>query len=313
MVSRRHGILVLFSMMITSNALAESMFQGLSPSLSLGRLKGEAKEYFYDPLSGGRKNVQLDWKIESAYILKGDLSLPTGHHWLALNISGWTTVKQGDGYVDDYSWNNNSKPYEISEHSWHSDTPLNYATEIDLNAKIAFFSSEYSKASAVFGFQQNKYSWTAKGGHYRSVDSHGDVTEGAYSDGELSVGYSQTFKAPYIGLAFEHMYQNVSLKTEIRYSAWTRANYTDEHYKRNFSFRGKADSVELVGTHIALGYKIDEDFSVIGEYNISHYKYARADMYISDQSDGGGRLIFENSAAFSNRSSNMTLGVRYSF
>lgn len=106
----------------------------LTVSTSPGLLNTEANEYVYD--RNNRKVSQLDWKAENTPIIKMAVSWDLLSR-LTLTARGWSTLSSGTGTMDDYDW---LKPDQTKWTDWshHDKTNLNYANEIDLNAKFWF-------------------------------------------------------------------------------------------------------------------------------------------------------------------------------
>ncbi len=296
--------------LIATNALASDATQGFSSSLSLGRLSGEAHEYVYIP-SSNRKLSQLDWKIKSAYVLKGDLSWRASS-LLALNAKGWITIEQGRGYMDDYDWLDAHNPHKRTHHSWHSDTPLNYASEIDMNARFVFLHKGQNRMSGVLGYQRDKYSWESRSGHYRYTDNFGNIISGTFPNEKKVISYTQTYSMPYIGLAFEHTMKKGALRTEVKYSKWVRAEDVDEHYLRELTFYEKADSAKFVGFSITFLHKLDKNLTLLGEYSMNHYKHTIADTTMFNKRQGSV-TFYKSGAGLSNKTQLLMLGLEYRF
>lgn len=117
----------------------------LTVSTSLGLLNTEANEYVYD--SNNRKVSQLDWKTENTPIIKMDVSWDLLSR-LTLTARGWSTLSSSTGTMDDYDW---LKPDQTKWTDWshHDKTNLNYANEIDLNAKFWFLKQKLSYCDDV--------------------------------------------------------------------------------------------------------------------------------------------------------------------
>ncbi len=129
----------------------------LSFDVGLGWLKGESKEYVYNPNSK-YKISQLNWNIGNALIAKGNISWDALYR-LTLNTRGWIKLTSRNSSMDDYDWG----PKQSHWNDWSSspDSPLNYANEFDLNVTGWLIKQFNYKLGAILGYQETRFSWTA--------------------------------------------------------------------------------------------------------------------------------------------------------
>ena len=137
----------------------------ISTEIDFGTLSGKAKERVYLPEEKGRKASQLDWKYSNAPIVKGAFNwdlLPR----VSVGASGWTTLAGRGGNMVDRDWLDTSNPGTWTDESKHPNTRLNFANEFDLNIKGWLLNQPDYQLGLMAGYQENRYSCTAKGGSY---------------------------------------------------------------------------------------------------------------------------------------------------
>ncbi|MDC9597041.1 omptin family outer membrane protease [Xenorhabdus anantnagensis] len=281
----------------------------VSVTTSLGGLWGQADEYIYNS-DTGHKNSELNWKINNAPIIKGDISwdaLPN----LTLNARGWITLKSSHSGMDDYDW---MRPKKAMWTNWsHSNTNLNYANEFDINLKGWLLKKPNYNFGGVLGYQQTRFSWTAIGmyGLYESSLSK-DKYYLVHDNGPV-IGYKQKFSAPYIGLIGQYRYHDLEFNGLLKFSPWVQAKDNDEHYLRRFTFRDKTNKSRYYSATLNVGYYIHPNTKIFTELSWNKFTQGKGDTESFDRKteeyfyDGG------NSAGIANANYNITAGIQYRF
>lgn len=167
---RKHVIAVMMIAVFSESVYAESTLfipdvspDSVTTSLSVGVLNGKSRELVYDT-DTGRKLSQLDWKIKNVATLQGDLSWEP-YSFMTLEARGWTSLASGSGHMVDHDWMSSEQP-GWADRSIHPDTSANYANEYDLNVKGWLLQGDNYKAGVTAGYQETRFSWTARGGSY---------------------------------------------------------------------------------------------------------------------------------------------------
>ncbi len=135
----------------------------------------------------------------------------------------------------DHDWMSSEQP-GWTDRSIHPDTSANYANEYDLNVKGWLLQGDNYKAGVTAGYQETRFSWTARGGSY--IYDNGRYI-GNFPHGVRGIGYSQRFEMPYIGLAGDYRINDFECNVLFKYSDWVNAHDNDEHYMRKLTFREK--------------------------------------------------------------------------
>lgn len=279
--------------------------ESLSMAASGGILNGKSHEMvYYD----GRKLSELDWKIKNVAILKGDVSWDAYPN-LTLNARGWTSLSSGSGNMDDYDWVSSSQS-GWTDHSSHPDTDVNYANEYDLNFKAWAYVDENYRAGIVVGYQENRFSWTAKGGDFNYSNG---TNVGSFPAGERACGYSQRFSMPYIGLVGRYRIDDFEFNAMFKYSDWARAHDNDEHYMRTLTVRDKANDLRYYGASLDAGYFITPNAKVFTELTYSKYGEGKGGTERTDYSTGTSFYRDGNATGISNRNYTLTAGLQYQF
>jgi len=279
----------------------------VSVATSLGWLGGRAQESVYIP-NGGGKLSQLDWKIKNAAIIKGDISWDA-MPWLTANARGWTTLAAGKGHMEDRDWLNKQQS-DPSHYSWHSDTPLNYANEFDLNLKAWLLQGEGYRVGPALGYQQTRFSWTASGGHYRY--NNGQDT-GSFPDNKSVIGYQQKFSAPYIGVAGQYRARDIEFNTLVKYSGWVTAKDNDEHYLRELTFRDKSNRSGYYSLMVDAGYYILPNTRIYTELSYNRYQEGRGGTEIINTNNKLTKRVEGDVAGIANTWYSAAVGLQYYF
>ena len=309
-------VLGVFGLMTTVVARAQSLkdpyainfdADSIVVSTSLGWLGGESNEYVYDA-NTGRKISQLNWRINNAAIIKGDVSWDP-LSWLTLNARGWTTLASSGAEMDDYDWLDASQSH-WTHWSNSPNTSLNHANEFDVNTKAWFIKRPEYKLGAVVGYQQTRFSWTALGGHYQYNNGN---NIGDFPPGKRLIGYKQTFSLPYLGLAGGYRYRDIEFNALLKFSPWVEAKDNDEHYKRDLTFREKTKGSNYYSASLDVGYYITPNTKVFTEFTWSKYSQGKGGTQIINNLSGESSYDGGNSAGIENKNYSFTAGLQYRF
>ncbi|ENK6897016.1 omptin family outer membrane protease [Escherichia albertii] len=305
---------VVFSTQASEHGLSFTP-EKISANISLGTLSGQTKERVYLSEEGGRKASQLNWKYNNAAIIKGGLNwdlLPR----VSVGASGWTTLAHRGSNMVDRDWLDATKPSTWTDESKHPDTRLNFANEFDLNIKGWLLNQPGYRVGVMVGYQESRYSFTAKGGSYiySSEEGGGRDEIGSFPDGERAIGYKQRFKMPYIGLTGSYRYDDFEFAGEFKYSCWVKASDNDEHYnpEKRITYRSNVNRQNSYSVSLNTGYYITPEAKLYVEgiwSRITNKKgdtslYAR-DLNISEHS--------KNGAGIENYNFMTTAGLKYYF
>ncbi len=304
---------------VTLNALATTEPFAFTPEkvsteLSLGTLSGKTKERVYAPEEGGRKVSQLDWKYSNAAIIKGSINWDLFPR-LSVGASGWTTLGHKGGNMVDRDWLDKNKPDIWTDKSRHPDTRLNFANEFDLNIKGWLLNEPDYRLGLMAGYQESRYSFTARGGSYiySSDDGFRDTT-GTFPDGERAIGYKQLFKMPYIGLTGSYRYEDFELGGTFKYSGWVESSDNDEHYdpSKRITYREKVKDQNYYSVAINAGYYVTPNAKVYVEGTWNRITNKKGDTTLYSRNDNTYDYS-KNGAGIENYSFITTAGLKYYF
>ncbi|AOA58148.1 omptin family outer membrane protease [Acinetobacter larvae] len=304
-----------------THAVASTAFspEKVSIALSSGILTGgTAKEFSFDEEFG--QLSQLDWSIKNTPIGKADITWDL-HPRLSLSAKGWTTLASGQSHMDDYDWLNLEDRSQITDWSTHSNTHLNHANEFDLNMNFWMLNNNPFKLGLLAGYQENRFSWSAFGGHakYSESDEDGDYIpdtaqsiEYDFADDAMVIGYKQKYSMPYLGLNTQYQFNKFEISAQLKYSPWVKAKDRDIHYERENLYLNKASkSSKYYGASINMGYNIIPSTKLFAEYNWSKYDMARSDTLILNVNEEP--YLNENGGGISNKHQTVQVGIQYKF
>ncbi|ELO4999912.1 omptin family outer membrane protease [Escherichia coli] len=308
-------LVMVLSAPLAFNALATAFTPDkLSTELNLGTLSGQTKERVYDPEEGGRKISQLNWKYSNAAIIKGTINwepLPI----LSVGASGWTTFSHKGGNMVDRDWNNEYIPDIWTDESRHPDTRLNFANEFDLNIKGWLVNEPDYRLGLIAGYQESRYSFTARGGSYiySSEEGFRDAV-GSFPDRERAIGYKQHFKMPYIGLTGSYRYEDFELGGIFKYSSWVDSFDNDEHYSpdKRISYHSKVKNQNYYSVAVNAGYYITPDAKVYIEGTWNRITNKKGNTSLYNRNDNSSEY-YKNIAGIESYNFITTAGLKYSF
>lgn len=283
----------------------DHQYDGFSINGAIGTLGGEANEYVYT--DSGEKLSQLNWKIKSASVIKGEMNydmLP----WLTANLNGWSTFKKGTGVMDDYDWLN---PLQKQWTHWshHENTELRYANDVDVNLRAWLLQDSYYKLGVMAGYEINDFRFLAKGGCFQMYNGR---NSGCFSYNLPVIGYEQSFSTPYLGLNGKYLVNDFELNAIIKVSPLAQARDVDDHYLRDLTFKEYNQSSQFYSASFAAGYYVTPEVKVFADATYNRYMKGKADTQVLDHRLGIVEY-FENAAGIANKNYVLSLGVQYRF
>ncbi|PNM23120.1 protease [Yersinia enterocolitica] len=280
---------------------------GLTISSSLGLLNAESQEFVYQRQYNGHKLSQIDWKAENTPIVKMDISWDLLSR-LTLTARRWSTLSPGKGVMDDYDWKTLGQS-KWTDWSHHEKTNLNYANEIDLNAKLWLLKQDNYRIGMMAGYQRNNNSWTSYGGNYNYNKGNNLFTG---SDSVTGIGYKQKFEMPYLGLAGSYHYQKFEFNTLLKYSSWVNAYGDDEHYLRQLSFKDSSKGSRYYAVVVDAGYYVTDNTKLFVEASWNRHAEGKGDTQIIDTGAGVSANV-ANSAGIAQQHQTIAIGLQYKF
>ncbi|EGJ4775908.1 omptin family outer membrane protease OmpT [Escherichia coli] len=311
------GIVLTTPIAISSFASTETISftpDNINADISLGTLSGKTKERVYLAEEGGRKVSQLDWKFNNAAIIKGAINWDLMPQ-ISIGAAGWTTLGSRGGNMVDQDWMDSSNPGTWTDESRHPDTQLNYANEFDLNIKGWLLNEPNYRLGLMAGYQESRYSFTARGGSYIYSSEEGFRDDiGSFPNGERAIGYKQRFKMPYIGLTGSYRYEDFELGGTFKYSGWVEASDNDEHYDpgKRITYRSKVKDPNYYSVAVNAGYYVTPNAKVYveGAWNRVTNKKGNTSLY--DHNDNTSDYS-KNGAGIENYNFITTAGLKYTF
>lgn len=303
------GLVISGMTMAETTVTHQSTDNALTGSLALGFLAGESKEFIYHPTNGGKKASELDWKINSAIILKGDFSYDLFSH-LTAGVRGWTTLASGNGTVDDYDWVNDNQ-VGWSHWSHHENTDLNYANEIDLNLTGWMIKTPDYKFGAILGYQKTQFSWSGYGGYFDYDDENGGRDLFTLPSNYKLFGYRQSYSMPYIGLIGSWRYQDIEIGGIFKFSNLVQAKSNDNHYDRDLIIRTKGRNSLHFSAVINAGYYIRPQTKLYAEAAYTRYEESNSGL---EWREADGVYNYDGDwSGMDNKYYTLSLGIQHSF
>ncbi|WP_145488970.1 omptin family outer membrane protease [Yersinia aleksiciae] len=297
------------ALLMVCHAASASYHSGITDnvtmSASLGSLNAESQEFVYQPENSGHKVSQLDWKAKNTPTIKMDISWDLLSR-LTLTARGWSTLSSGHGTMDDYDWLNQSQN-QWTHWSHHEKTNLNYANEIDLNAKFWLLHGNDYRIGVMSGYQQSNNSWTAYGGNY-SYNNSSQIT--TLSNNVVAIGYKQKFDMAYLGLAGSYRYQDFEFNTLVKYSPWVNAYGSDKHYQRNLSFKDTSKNTRYYAVTIGAGYYVTQNTKLFIEAAWNRYTEGKGKVQIFAHTTGASATV-ANGTGIAHQSQTIFMGLQY--
>lgn len=318
-MNRRHILsLVIFPLLFSGSLYAAdnqkeltlSNNSGLSVSGEIGHLSGKAKEFVYDDESGSKMS-ELDWKTKNAAIFKAGLTFePPEMSWLTFNVNGWFTLAEGKGSMSDYDWTDPAQSH-WTDKSYHPDTKLFYANEVDVNATAWLLKNTRYQLGLQAGFKKTIFDWSAKGGEFNYDNGE---TSGAFPN-ENVISYKQTFNTPYIGLSAKYQLNDaLEFSGKITFSDWVRIRDFDDHIYSGQYFKGRINNARHYAVEADMMYHLTQntDLTLGVEYN-DYRTHSRGDTSLYDSETNTIERSPSGVSGVSNHYLIGFLGLKYTF
>ncbi len=297
-------ILSLISCLVQA-AETELSKQKFSVNASLGYISGTAHEYVYNP-DNGTQLSHLLWKMENAPIIRAEGAYKI-NSWLDAGLNAWINLNKGNyALMDDYDWYPPIVPFFMW--SDHPDTDLRQASEVDLNLKGWFLQKSNYKLAAMVGYQRNLYSFVAKGGCF---NYYFGAFVGCFPEGQIGIGYKQTFNMPYIGLAGNYLWKLWELTGHLKYSNQVTARDIDQHYQyppRTF-YEG-SNNFKYYNLNLNAGYYVKPQIKLFAEGSFNYIPNKKTGSVVIDQLTNE-RTDYADAAGLSNQNYIFSLGIQY--
>ncbi len=289
--------------------------------LSSGYLTGESGEYVYDAYGtdtgiAGYKISQLDWKIDSAYMVGiGASFAPTQR--LRFNLDYWRNAVDGEATMDDYDWFYIGADW--SEWSHHENTTATEISNADINGAFTFlkYDGGQSAFSAILGYRQDHLEWVAVGGEaiYSSDTGYRDIY--VVFPEVKGISYEQTFKTPYIGLGFYSAGESndlpIVLNASVRYSNWAQGEDSDTHHLRNLLFEESGNGGKWLALNLGLEFYLSYKMALNIALSLQSYEEILASTTMTDLTTGEVTFYPGPSAGLDHSSTMVSAGIRYHF
>jgi outer membrane protease len=277
----------------------------LALSGSIGYLSGKSQEFVYNSETE-HKISQLNWKINSSAVIKGEVNykiLP----WFDANAQGWTILDKGNVVMDDYDWLVRGQ-HHWSDWSHHEDTDLNQGNEFDLSLRAWLYQDSNTQLGGVLGYQRTRFSYLAIGGCFNYNNGR---KIGCFPRNEKGIGYKQTFSGAYVGLAGQYSINSFEFNGLFKYSNWVDGRDVDQHYARNLTFKEGSDDFQLYNVTINGGYYIKPQIKLFAEGAFSYFPNKKTGTTIIDHDLDIAVYYDDESAGLSNRNTVISVGITY--
>ncbi|MCF8068541.1 MAG: omptin family outer membrane protease [Desulfobacterales bacterium] len=258
-----------------------------SCTLSFGKLDGEAHELVYT--NSGRKLSELIWELEDVYL--AGLSFSTNpDERFHFNVGFWSALNDGDGYMDDYDWLDNSRPNQWSDWS-HSPVDLIKGYMFDMNVDVKFWSNDYAAISGILGFKYDHWKWDAIGGDYiYSVGGGFRNWTGSFPD-SVGISYKQSFYVPYGGIGGSLNFSRFHFNTYFKYTPFAWADDVDHHVMRDLVFYDTFTGIDYFSYGAEGSFFITNKWFLSVAADFQEYKETVGDTEIEDLKTGGRGFI----------------------
>lgn len=300
--------LIVLSILSASNQAMSTAYTNdrLSLKGSIGYLTGKSQEFVYTRDTGSKVS-QLNWRIKGDAVIKGEGNYQL-RPWLDANAQGWITLATGNAVMDDYDWLVPGQKH-WSDWSHHNDTDLRQANEFDFSLRAWFFQKPAYRIAGLIGYQRTLFSFLAKGGCY-NYDNGSEV--GCFPDGEKGIGYQQTFKTPYLGIAGKYLLNAVEINTLFKWSNRVNARDVDQHFERELTFQEGSNQFKFYNLTVNTGYHVNPHLKLFAEGDFNYFPHKKTSTAIRDNSTGEMEFEGNGSSGLNNKYLIISLGVQYS-
>lgn len=257
---------------------------------SIGRASIDANELVYGQPSTyptvDYKLSHLIWSAKNVNMLIAgtDIQFDNG---LTLNIEGQFSLNDGDGYMDDYDWQDTSSS-DWSDWSYHNDTIVTDAKSFDINANIISLGERETKLALFAGYKYETWAWDSRGGSY--IYSNTNTTDraltGTFTPGQSVITYKQDFSTPYLGLKLSTQSNDWTYKLQYQFSNAVTVTTVDNHILRSFVISNDYERGRMRAYKLNIGYQLANNFNVFFGYDVLDYSEVRGNSTYSGSITG---------------------------
>jgi plasminogen activator len=275
-----------------------------------GYMTGTANEIVYADSDSDNLLSQLIWEIDELFMVGFGASVQ--HKWFAFHADAWFKATDGEGTMDDYDWLSGGPGW--SHWSHHEDTTVSEAWIIDLNCELMIpqLSTGSFVTSAIIGYKYENYEWQARGGSYIYSSNPGwrDLI-GTIPAGQLSITYSQTWGAPYIGFGLRGSFGKFELSGRAIGTTYAKVNTHDTHHLRGMNTVAEMNDGKMYSLGLTGGYHFTGHLALNISYLKTQYDTLRGDSTYTG-SDGTS-TTFSNNGGADLETDMISLALSYSF
>ena len=270
---------------------------GVVTEFSVGAMGGKAQELVYNP--GGSKLSQLDWTFDNVAMFNAATTyqlLP----WLKVGLKGSMNLSDGST-MDNYDFNViGCPPPDLNCHSNHPGTKLRQARTWDVYGSADFLKRGGLKLSALAGYRETFYKWSAIGG----TANYAVLPPG------VGITYEQSWSTPYLGLAFASVHDAWTISGRVIGSTWAQGDDKDDHHLRALRFTDSFGSTNMISADVGVAYRMNRYVSVTADYRFEKWGTGKGPTTIIDTT-GGGAVVIPGDAAGANAATHaFSLGVK---
>lgn len=288
---------------VTAGSAAAQMpkVEGLTYDISIGVLKGDAKEYVYDTATGVPIS-KLRWAFDNVAMLNMGFQYRPWH-WLAIGSKTSMNLSH-NSTMDDYDFNIPGCPPVGGGtlcHSNHPDTLLKSAYMSELFIGVPWRMHSNFELTALVGYKWDNFRWHA-------INGTANYLPGPFTG--LGISYEQDYQAPFIGLALASQFGKLGINGRVIGSWWGDANDRDHHHLRSLLFLDKGDNARMIAANVGLVYALTPAVSATLTYDYQRWFLSKGPTEITDLTNGLSNTINGDASGLSQQSHMVSLGLK---
>ena len=296
---------------INSVYQAKNANETITLDIGFGYMNAKAHELVYDTTDGGRKLSELIWEMDSAAVAQVGLGFKLSND-LALKLRGTFGI-DGDSYMEDYDWLDNTIPDTWTHLSQHDDTRLNGYNRLDAALQWDFADLDPVSIGALLGVRVTNIKWSAHGGDYTYTTTTLRDTTGSFPDGEKGITYEQIYGTPYLGLTAGFDNGDFAMSGSVIASVVAKGSGEDHHWARNLVFEDDLELSTMFSLQAEAIYRFNPSYQFF--VNAEYERYADT-KGATDVFDMLGNLVLaegDGTAGSDHTSLTAVAGLRFAY
>ncbi len=228
------------------------------------------------------KISQLDWKIRDLWVMGVTAEFNFWDDSIHLSFDGWNKIHAAHSTMVDKDFFDPDEPSHVTDISWHPDTHLKAAYELEGELGYDFFCFQrycsQIKLGVMLGYKYFRLHWKAYGGRFSYNNGQ---FNGEFPPGKLVIGFAEEFSIPYVGLQADWQWNDrLDILVFGKYTCVAYVKNSDFHALRHIRFVDRFCNANYWVAGVEARWNIWRWIDLDLRYNYEHLNTATGDTKV---------------------------------